>query len=312
MPLRVLFLINPAAGNGKGLNTWQTVQSFLAHTEWDWTSRLSQQKGDLLRLASEALREDWDRLVVLGGDGSMHEVVNGLLARGSGSHPLPALALIPCGSGNDWSRTWNYPRHLGQWFEQVNTWTLQEHDAGLLRFQRGGHTEQAWFLNVAGLAYDAWLVKQIEEHPESKGHPLIYLWSILRYLLSYRPQQAVVRSGTKTWKGRFYTMNAGICAYSGGGMRVVPHADPALGQLAFTIAGDLPLWRILLNIWRFYSGSIGRVKDVHTLHGQELWVDSEDDNPVYVEADGEWKGECPCRISIVPGAFRVWAPPRKG
>ncbi|MCF8238288.1 MAG: diacylglycerol kinase family lipid kinase [Saprospiraceae bacterium] len=310
MGLRVLFLINPTAGQGQGSKTWETVHPFLPKTGWHWSSRISGQKGDLIRMAATALTEDWDRLVVLGGDGSMHEVVNGLLGSGVGRESMPGLALIPCGSGNDWSRTWGYPRKVGNWFEQVHNWSLQEHNAGVMTYHRDGHEERAYFLNVAGLAYDAWLVKQIEAHPESKGHPLIYIWSILRYLLSYRPQQAIVRSGEVSWEGRFYTINAGICSYSGGGMRVVPHADPSSGQLALTVAGNLPLWRILVNIWRFYNGSIGKVKDVHTLSGQELVIESRDDQPLFVEADGEWKGECPCHIQILPQAFAVWAPVR--
>ena len=310
MSLRVLFLINPTAGNGQGAKTWELVRTHLPATGWTWSCRMSRQKGDLIWMAAESMTEDWERLVVVGGDGSMHEVINGLLGSEVTPHPKPGLALIPCGSGNDWSRTWGYPRKVKHWFDQAHSWTLQDHDAGTLAFQRDGREEKAHFLNVAGLAYDAWLVKQIEEHPESKGHPLIYLWSIFRYLLSYRPQQALVSSGHQSWKGRFYTLNAGICPYSGGSMRVVPHADPTSGKLALTVAGHLPLWRILLNIWRFYSGSIGKVRDVHTLFGQELVVESQDDRPLFVEADGEWKGECPCRIQILPRAFQVWAPPR--
>ncbi len=308
--LRVLFLINPAAGNGQAERTWKKVQICLPHTGWDWSVHHSLRAGDLIRRAEAAATEQWDRIVVLGGDGTVHEVVNGLLNRNLPASSLPGLALIPCGSGNDWARTWRYPRNVDHWFREIDAWTLHDHSAGTISFIREGQATKSFFINVAGLAYDAWLVKQIEEDPASKGHALIYILSILRNLLTYRPQQAEVKTSDRSWSGRFYTINAGICPYSGGGMRVVPHADPASQQLALTIAGALPLSRILLNIWRFYSGSIGKVKDVETISGPHLEVHSIDKLPLYVEADGEWKGECPCQIGIKPAAFRVWAPKR--
>lgn len=269
---------------------------------------MSHAPGDLTRLALAATRESWDCLVVVGGDGSVHEVVNGLLQSGLPADDLPALSQIPAGSGNDWARTWQIPRRVDRWFRNVADWTVHRHDGGHITCIRDGANHSSYFMNVAGLAYDAWLVKKIEEHPASKGHALIYLWSILRWLLTYRPQQADMHADGRTWTGRFYTINAGICRYNGGGMRVVPHADPTRGQLALTVAGDLPLWRILLNIWRFYNGSIGRVQDVETTFSTEVQVDSQDAQPLYIEADGEWLGECPCRITILPNAFRVWAP----
>ncbi len=308
--LRVLFLINPSAGRGQAVQTWKMVMDQLPQTGWDWSEYHSGCAGDLIPRAMAAAGESWDRIVILGGDGTVHEVVNGLLQSSQPASTLPALALIPCGSGNDWARTWKFPRHPARWFQEANQWTVQCHAAGTLSCQRDSQTSHSYFMNVAGLAYDAWLVKQIEDNPSSKGHALIYLWSILRNLLTYRPQQGEVTCGDRFWSGRFYTLNAGICPYSGGGMRVVPHADPAHHKLALTIAGDLPLSRILWNIWRFYTGSIGRVKEVDTLQATQLHVESRDPDPLYVEADGEWKGQCPCSIGIIPEAFRVWAPKR--
>lgn len=308
--LRVLFLINPAAGHGRAERTWKKAQSHLPQTGWSWSIYRSVRAGDLIRRAETAATEPWDRIVILGGDGTVHEVVNGLLNSNQPATSLPAIALIPCGSGNDWARTWKFPRHVDHWFRQVQAWSISDHAAGTLTFQRQGKVAQSYFMNVAGLAYDAWLVKQIEEDSASKGHALIYIWSILKNLFTYRPQLAEVRSTNKSWSGRFYTINAGICPYSGGGMRVVPHANPTNDQLALTIAGDLPLSRILWNIWRFYTGSIGRVRDVETTHDSFLHIESKDDLAFHVEADGEWKGECPCTIGIKPRAFRVWAPVR--
>lgn len=308
--LRVLFLVNPRAGNGQALDTWRKAGLLLESLPWTWSHRMSRGPGDLTRLALEAARESWDRLVVVGGDGSVHEVVNGLLQSGLPADQLPALSLLPAGSGNDWARTWKIPGGVHRWFLEVADWTVHRHDGGRITCIRNGVDHSRYFMNVAGLAYDAWLVKKIEEHPASKGHALIYLWSILRWLLTYRPQQARVQAVNRVWSGRFYTINAGICRYNGGGMRVVPHADPVAGQLALTVAGNLPLWRILLNIWRFYNGSIGRVRDVETTFTREILVENRDDQPLYIEADGEWLGECPCRVTILPRAFRVWAPSR--
>jgi diacylglycerol kinase (ATP) len=306
-----LFLLNPVAGRGRAARSWRKLESLMIRDGFPYELVLSGQKGGIARAMEQACREGRERVVIIGGDGSMHEAVNGLMAAGLAAGDLPLLSLLPAGSGNDWATWWGLPSNPQRWWQEAQAWPAWYHNAGRIHYQREGKACQAWFLNVAGMAYDAWVVRRIEEHPGSKGNAFIYILSVLRWLSRYRPQSATVKAGDRIWQGRFYTINAGICPFSGGGMRLVPHARPDHDGLALTIAGDLPLPRILLNLWRFYHPSIGRVRDVDTLFAPTLEVCPDDRERIEVEADGEWLGHCPCQVALIPAAFRVAAPGRR-
>lgn len=303
-----IFLINPTAGRGLAGRRWKVLQPLVETSGVPYSVLISQTAGHFTSLAREVCSIPCHRLVIIGGDGSMHEALNGLMASSLPAEQLPILMHFPAGSGNDWARYWQIPKDPVRWWQEANQWPVFPHAIGRIHYNRDGQQQERYFLNVAGLAYDAWLVKQIELNPSAKGHPFIYLVSLLRWLFKYKPQSAEVMAGGQTRKGRFYTINAGICPFSGGGMQVVPHARPDGDKLALTIAGNLPLPRILINLWRFYNGTIGMVRGVETLFGENLEVRSQDHLPFYVEADGEWLGECPCRITVIPGAFQISAP----
>ncbi|MEL6274493.1 MAG: hypothetical protein AAFU03_05185, partial [Bacteroidota bacterium] len=108
---------------------------------------------------------------------------------------------------------------------------------------------------------------------------------------------------------QFYTINVGIGRYSGGGMRLVPHAEPHADSFALTYAKKLPVYSVLLNSWRFYTGGIGQVKQVTTTYAKQVVVRSlNEELPIEVEADGEWLGNGPIRISLLPRALKFLCP----
>jgi diacylglycerol kinase (ATP) len=308
MDLPWLFIINPAAGKGQAKGSWLRLKPLVEASGITYTYQESSVMGEITLLVKAGCAQLWHRIVIIGGDGSMHEAINGLMASGLPIGQLPAITLLPAGSGNDWAKYWCLPHDPVKWWKKVGKWPVYHHAVGKVAYTNGGERAERYFMNVAGLAYDAWLVKQIEQKPSAKGHAFVYMGSVLRWLFQYKPQSGTVTAGGQTRVGRFYTINAGICPYSGGGMRVVPHADPQNKAMAITIAGDLPLPRILASLWRFYNGSIGQVRGVVTLFGEKLEVLSSDPMPFYVEADGEWLGECPCQITVIPAAFVVCAP----
>lgn len=305
-----LFVLNPGAGRGRAGKAWKILEPLLRAEGFPYDLIVSRQRGDVGEALVRAAREGRTRVVLIGGDGTMHEAVNGLMATGLPAGDLPVLSLLPAGSGNDWAKWWRLPRDPRRWWACARNWNIRPHPAGRIDLTREDGPHRAWFLNVAGIAYDGWVVQRIEAAPERKRNALIYLVSVLRWLGSYRPQTMAVEADGRRWTGRCWTVNAGICPYSGGGMRLVPHARPDLNALALTVAGDIPLWRILLNLWRFYHGSIGRVPGVETRFTDSVTLIPDRDERIHVEADGEWLGVAPVRIRILPDAFRVAAPGR--
>lgn len=299
-------ILNPAAGRGRGMRQWRRLEAMFKRDGQPHTVSVTRQADELTPMVRHAARADSDCLLIIGGDGSMHHALNGWMQSTTPLEKRPLLTLLPAGSGNDWATYWGISRDVEQWWAAFPAWSQQLHNAGLI--ERHDTTEKRYFLNVAGMAYDGWLVHAIEAAPGAKGSPFVYPLSVLKGLWRYSPQRAQVFIDDEAFDGRFYTINAGICPYSGGGMRLVPHARHDLDGLAVTVAGALPMMRILANLWRFYHGSIGQVRGVETRICRQLSVNPLDEAPWHLEADGEYLGTGPCRIRLVERAFRVWAP----
>lgn len=263
----------------------------------------------MIRLGRDAAMGKWKRVVVVGGDGSLHEVVNGMLGSGLPADRMPLLSVFPVGSGNDWVRTWRIPNDPKHWLEQAQFWPIQSHGAGEVTFTGSGGREKRYFAGVCGMSYDGWLTRHIEERPAVKQNQLVYILMTLKHLTTFKAPRAVVRSESFQLEGDILSVNAGVVPFSGGGMRLVPHARPKGTVFAITVIENMPAWLALFRFWRAFDGSLGKVKGVHTITGERLEMECLGEEPVYVEADGEPLGQCPCSLRFLPGALRIFAPP---
>lgn len=241
-----------------------------------------------------------ERVVVLGGDGTLHQAVNALV----GSQ-LP-VGYIPCGTGNDFARAWfnttadSESNNDQFWLEQALNAPIQTIDLG----QVGSR----YFINVAGVGFDAEIVQRLGSKK--------YLWPRLSYLacallsvLSYREQPLHFR-GTQQkllalGQRKTLLLTAANSNYFGAGMHIAPHAVMNDGYLAYCLIEAMPLWRKLFSIPKLYQGRHLNLKQVHSGQFSALEITTPD---LPVEADGEWIGTTPIRIRTIPAAFQLRRP----
>ena len=289
------FIVNPAAAGGRAARWWARALPVLQRhfPAMTWAVAASRQalRQDVLTTASGPA--DW--LVGVGGDGTHHDLINTLV--GQGLTDRFTYAPLPLGSGNDWCRTLGVPRHILRWITVVRTGHTIEHRIGTLTY--GARAQVRYFCNVAGLAYDAEVVRR----SGSVGfkHGLLYPLLTAAYLPGYRPPRLRLAYDDTVVEGCFHTINLGIGRYNGGGMRLVPQADPTADTLALTYAVDLPLGRIAANGWRFFTDTIGRVEGVTATHACRVIVTGE----TGLEADGEWLGRGPVTVELAEERLRV-------
>lgn len=264
--------------------------------DWAYWESITQMP-ELIARAEEA---GHDLVVGVGGDGTHHYVVNALV--NSEATERLTYAPFPLGSGNDWIRSHRLPRRFGPWVEAVRRGGTTTQRIGRITYVEKGEAAVRYFINVAGLAYDAEVTRRSAALPVRNRwlYPLITLAALGRF----SPPELQLTIDGSGYTGRFHTINAGIGKYSGGGMRLVPHADLERDTLALTFARAMPVWKVLLHGWRFYTGSIGRVRGVTLAQIREIVVIG----PTEVEADGEWLGRSPVRITLLPERLRVLAP----
>lgn len=305
---RWLFVLNPAAGAGKSLRAWHSLEPLLLSKGIMHTMMMSSPEGGVTAVIREQASMGWDHITVLGGDGTMHEAVNGILAS-TVANRIPILSLLPCGSGNDWARYWRIPRDPHRWLAGIARWPVHKHNAGIATYMDEKTLQSRYFINSAGLGYDGLVVQRIADRPGGKGHPFIYMLEILRTLFLYRPALATVSGPDVQHRMPLYTVIAGVCPFSGGGMRLVPHALHDSPTLAVTVARHMSLPKLFANMWRFYTGSIGRVNGVWLYKLEDLKVTPEAPG-TWIQADGELLGQGWASFRIIPDAFQIKAPPR--
>ena len=294
------FLVNPAAGRGRALRAWRRWLPLLQRSLPEVTWAESTAETGLTALAEAAVRSGKTHLVGVGGDGTHHDILNGIVAAGGLSDAV--YAPLPLGSGNDWVRTLGTPHRPEDWVKQLLAGKIIAHRVGRLRYTDENSFRTTYFLNVAGFAYDAEVVRR--SATSRLKSRLLYPLLTLAYLNDYAAPTVRIDYDGNTWTGPVHTINLGIGRYSGGGMRLVPHAEPTSDTLALTFAERLPVWRILLESWRFYTGTIGAVNGVTVTTAQEVTL-TPVSGRLEVEADGEWLGAGRVRAELLSGTLKV-------
>ena len=299
-------IVNPVASGGKAEKEWLSIQQALKRGGVSFVVDFTKQSGEATRLVRKAIEEGYRKIIAVGGDGTNHEAVNGILEQDAVDSKEIFYALFPVGTGNDWARTYRIPHKHKAWVEMLKKGKTSYQDIGWLHYHRDGEIRKRYFANVAGLAYDAFVVKEMMGMKSSfLPGKILYLYMVLRCLFRYQLLKAKVSYDGKEVSDFFYTINAGICSYSGGGMQLVPHAIPDDGKLALTLAGRLSKLSILLNSYRFYNASIEAHSKVISSQVETVKIEALGDIPLLVEADGEFLGETPVEIGLIKKALKV-------
>lgn len=298
------FLVNPAAGRGLARTRWQqwlpVLEASLPRLTWAESSA----DTGMTALAETAIRSGKVNLVGVGGDGTHHEILNGIIA--AGGLGKVTYAPLPLGSGNDWVRTLGTPKEPKAWLKMLLAERTIEHGVGRLRYGKEPSAKfLRYFLNVAGMAYDAVVLRRADASPYK--HRFLYPVMTLWFLRDFTAPTVRIRYDGGAYEGQVHTINLGIGRYSGGGMRLVPQADPQVETLALTFAERLPLLRILTESWRFYAGSIGKVKGVTLTKTKSVRVDVLS-GELELEADGEWLGVGSVTVDQLGEGLRVVVP----
>jgi diacylglycerol kinase (ATP) len=305
-PQRWIAILNPAAGRGRARARWPAIARELAAAGVQVELRETTCDRDATRLAREALQRGARRFLAAGGDGTLHEIANGLLGAGTRC----TLAVAPIGTGNDWARGLGIPADpvsLARTIARGRTLAL---DAGRIEFTTADGSDSRYFLNVAGAGYDAWVLERL---PSTGPHGLAYLAGLLRGLWQYRSPRFELAAGDGSPQpGRFrvaaplFAAFAAIGRYCGGGMRMAPAADPTDGLLDLVAIPCLTPWETVRRLPKLYSGSLH--EDPLVRFGRSTVLTIAAAPPARVEADGQLLGHTPARIELVPRAFDAIVP----
>jgi YegS/Rv2252/BmrU family lipid kinase len=299
-----LVIVNPNAGKGKGKKDWNIISSLLKREGLTYSERFTTGKGHAISISDEAIAEGFRKIITVGGDGTLNEVVNGVMRNRNCPPEEIILALIPVGTGNDWGRMFGIPLDYEKAVGIISGYRIMRHDVGSISFYNGDIQSERYFINIAGLGFESVVVRRTNiQKDKGRGGKLIYFYNLLISLLSYKNTAAEVTiDGTKK-KIKFFSFNVGNGRYSGGGMRQTPDAVPDDGLLDVTVINDIGKIEIIRNLPILYNGKILSHPDIDGYRCKNIKVTS--DSKIYTEADGESLGHTPAEFSIKQKAISI-------
>jgi YegS/Rv2252/BmrU family lipid kinase len=299
-----LVIVNPNAGNGKGKKDWERISTLLKKEGLPFTVKFTERKGHAIIFSLEGIIEGFRKIITVGGDGTLNEVVNGVFLNNVCPGTDISLALIPVGTGNDWGRMFGIPLDYEKAIKIIKENKLMLHDAGQISFYDGPMKKERYFINIAGLGFESVVVRRTN-YQKDRGHngKAIYFYNLLMSLLSYKNTKAdVIIDGSKI-KADVFSINIGNGRYCGGGMRQTPNALPNDGFLDVTIINGMGKFEIIRNLKILYDGTILSHPKIDGYRCKNIKVNSE--SVIYIEADGESLGHTPAEISIVPSSINI-------
>lgn len=300
-------IANPTAGGGLNFNEWEGILETLKRVNVPHEEVISETKEHIHHLAREAVFKGYRNFVAVGGDGTLNDLLNGLLSQKEVPSDELTLTAFPIGTGCDWSKMYGITRSVELGTRLILEGRSVRQDIGLITYLTEGKEQQRYFINVAGLGYDAYVVKETQDQVKQGAWTrVVYLWTAIRCLNLYKPQHTRIFSSNFEKEGKALFSNVGICKYSGGGMRMVPKAQPLDGLFDITFMEGLTRSQVLVNILKLYNGNLYRHKKAH--HYRSGIVNIEGKEPIPIEADGELLGTTPARFELLPGAIRVRVP----
>jgi YegS/Rv2252/BmrU family lipid kinase len=303
-----LIIINPNAGKQRVHRDWPEISRLLQAAGLEFKHVFTEGSMDAARFAAEALGQGIRRLVMVGGDGTLNEVVHGLMQASPEITKEICLGLIPVGTGNDWTRMYGIPTDYKSAIDVIAAGHTVMQDVGLVRYQHTEGPKERWFVNVAGVGLDAEVVFDTNARKaDGRGGKIAYLMSLLKAMFRYSALEANISiDGASVFNGKLYSANIGVCRFSGGGMQQVPAAIPDDGLFDVTIIRKVGKGKVIMNVKGLYDGSFIKMKEVSCFRGAIVNIESND--PLLLEVDGESLGRPPMEFSIRPLALKVCVP----
>jgi diacylglycerol kinase (ATP) len=287
--VRSLVVVNPMAGKGKGARVWRSLSGTAAVD-----CVMTQRAGHARDLARTAAAEGVERVVAVGGDGTISEVANGLAGSNS------ALAIIPAGTGNDCARNLGIPRDPTSAMRLALSGDKRAIDLGEIQTSSG----PAYFVNVAGFGFDAEAAARVEDLPAwvAVGSTLPYVLGVLQALWHYQAPRVSIQMNSREIQRRCFVVAVANGPSYGGGMQVAPDARPDDGLFDVCVIGDVSRAEVLQLVPRMYSGGHRTHPAVEFFRCTELHASSL--ASVQCQADGELVGKLPATFKIHPGGLQ--------
>lgn len=300
-----VFVVNPRAGNGSCGAAWPATEALARKKLGAFASLITGAQGDARDMAEKAAAAGVKRIVCVGGDGTLNEVINGLMAAGAARSKSLNLGLVPSGTGCDLIRTVPIPPDSAAAIDAIAAGRTRPLDVGRIFFKdHAGACRCRYFHNLASFGLGGEVAERVNRTSKACGPFFSFILATLITIVRYGRKRVFLQIDGRPM-GAYTVLNIAVAngQYHGGGMRVAPEARVDDGLLHLTVIGDLSLPEVFVNLPRLYNGQITRCRKVKTFTGRR--VEAVSMQQVLLDVDGEQPGSLPAAFDLLPGALNV-------
>jgi diacylglycerol kinase (ATP) len=291
-------IVNPAAGANSTRRKWPDIRSLIKAAGINFDFQFTEAKGHGIELARKAASEGYRFLVAVGGDGTIHEVANGIM---DSKQNETVLGIISTGTGSDLSRSTGLSQDIPRACSALNSQRRLVIDMGQVEYQVKGETKQRYFINSAGIGFDAEVVAATERLPKYFGGTIPYLTGLFRSFIGYRNKKVSFNLGSQSEQARVLSIVVANGRYFGGGMHIAPEAKLDDKLLDVVIIGNFGKIELIKNLSRVYKGTHLTHPKIRLEKSTAISIQS--DKPFLIHADGEILGEGPVSFRLLPAAL---------
>lgn len=301
---KTFFVVNPSAGRGQIRASWgewkRQIKDILGSCDYAMTDS----QGHGLVLAAEAVRNGYEMIVAVGGDGTINEVVNGIFEDKKKAGQV-VLGIWSAGYGDDLARSLQCPKSLRKRLHSLTGRHTRKVDIGSVSFhERDGMEQHRYFVNVTGCGLPGELIDEVRKRPRSYGGKAGYLFGLARALRAHENCELIVTvDSCEPIKKKALCAIVANGQYFGGGIRVAPDAVVDDGWLDLVLVGDIRVRDVLLNLSKIYRGQIRQHPEVEIFRAKRIKIASK--NPVLLDTDGEQTGVLPAAYQVHPQALSL-------
>lgn len=291
-------------GNAKNTDTIKKELTLALPKEFNIVERHTTQRAHAIDIVIEEIKKGVCYIIAVGGDGTINEVINGIMTFDDDIRKKIFLGIIPMGTGNDFVRSIKVSGSIKELAQLIVNDKYKTIDLGLCNYtDENKNKKSRYFDNIAEIGIGAKVVDMIEKSNNIFGGRITFLINIVRAFLSFRKPIVNISSKDFSWSGKALTVSVAKGNYYGGGLGIAPNAKLDDKELELVTVGDISLMVFFSNLSKLRKAEPISMKEIYYNKVTSCKIISQE--PTLIELDGENVGYTPVEIEVVPKAINV-------
>lgn len=302
---KILAIINPASNGGRTAKSWPRFYDYLSNYNLNIEEIYTEYPGHAVKLAKNAVLKGYKYIMAVGGDGTVNEIINGLIENDKLLNPDLNLIVFSQGTGSDLIRSLNISSQVEEIVKIIKRYRSKKIDLIKVEYLSNEYDKKCrYFVNVADCGLGAEVAARVNKSNKLTDGSLSYLFAVFSALLKYKNRKVeIIADGNKIFSGQLNTAVVANGKYFGGGIKVAPEAELNSGKINVILLKDFSRIGIILNLIKGYRGSHLKHPKVESFTAENLKIYSEP--KMNLEVDGENIAETPVSFSILKDKLSV-------